>query len=110
MTVHSQQLGAHASTPAAYTTIYTVPANTRTILKHIWVRNLAAAAGIAAFELILASGTTVYFYYHLAAAGASGDTSALDLWVVLKAGDVVKMAGNATGVDVILSGAELSTL
>lgn len=110
MTVHSTQLGAHQAIPAALTTLYTVPALTRTIVKSLWLRNATAGAVTCEIALVLAGGATVAFFQPLAASPATGSSVYLNLWVVLNAGDKLQVSGAAgSGVDAIASGAALST-
>lgn len=110
MTVHSTQLGAHQTIGTGGVTIYTVPANKRAIVKSIWIRNTAGAAQTAAFALILTGGATITIFQPLAASPAAGSSLYLDLWVILNAGDALKITAGAASLDAIVSGTELSTL
>jgi hypothetical protein len=109
VTVHSTQLGSGVALTAGYHTLYTVPANTRTIFKGIWLRNGGAAAFVGGVQLHLASGGSPAFFIPLAASPAAGSTVWIALWVVLNAGDQLNVAGSASGIDAIVAGTELST-
>lgn len=108
MTVHSTQLGAAAAVGVAGVTVYTVPAGKRTILKGIWLRNTGGAANVAKLELTLVGGTSVFFYVNLDVSANAGNTVFLNLWVVMNAGDALKMTAAVNSVNIIASGAELT--
>lgn len=108
MTVHSTQLGGGSYASGSYHSVYTVPAGKRTIVKGLWIRNTNAAAQVVAINCDTVSFGNVYFYYHLAAAGSSGDSQYFDIWIVLNAGDVLKVGPGASNADVIAAGAELT--
>lgn len=110
MTVHSTQLGAHAAVTTGGSTIYTVPSNTRTILKSLWFNNTNAAAQNVSVIIALVGGSNLTFKFPLAAPPAAGQLLYLPLWVVMNVGDAIKVFPGSNGVDVIASGAELSTV
>ena len=108
MTVHSNRLGQGASIAAGFHDIYTCPADTRTIVKTIWLRNATAGAITGGFAVVLSGGATITFFQPLAATPAAGSTVKIEPWLVLRVGDKLQIAGAAgSGVDAYVSGAEL---
>lgn len=107
MTVHSTQLAGRAGMTTGVVTVYTVPAGKRTIFKHAWIRNTAAAAGVCAIQVVFVGGGTAGFFYPLAATGAAGSTIGIDLWVVLNAGDKINYGPSNNNNDILFSGTEL---
>lgn len=107
MTVHSTQLGADLTLGTGATTLYTVPAGKRTIVKSIVVCNGNAAANFVGFGVIRAGVTIANFRYFVAATSTSGDTVSDLPWIVLNAGDQLLAQAHLASVSVIVSGAEL---
>lgn len=107
MTVYSTQLGAGSFAAGSYSTIYTVPTGKRTILKSLWVRNTYAGANICKINCDTVAHGNVYFYFPLTTSGTSGDTVLVPLWVVLSAGDILKVEPTQSSVELIASGSEL---
>lgn len=107
--VHSVQLGNGIALGAGLNTLYTCPSGKRTIVKSVYLRNATAAAVVSAIAVTRSTGGTINFFVPLAATPAAGSTVFLDLWMVLNAGDVLKVGGAAgSGVDALASGAELT--
>lgn len=108
MTVHSTQLGYNNALGTVLTTLYTAPSGKRTIVKGIQIYNGAAAANQVTVEVTNAGGLVVTFNIHLGATGSATDTQLIDLWMVMNAGDSLKMVAGSAGVRVLVSGAELN--
>lgn len=109
MTVHSTLLGHGASLAIGLHTLYTVPAGKRTIVKSITLYNHGAATNRVVLEATLGGTDTVIADPILAAAGAAGDWLQIACWIVLNAGDALKLSGQSAVVDATASGAELTT-
>lgn len=107
MTVYSKQLGAGSFAAGSYSTIYTVPAGRTAILKSLWVRNTFAGANICKINVDTVAHGNVYFYFPLATSGTTGDTVLVLPYVVLAAGDVLKVEPTQSNVELIASGSEL---
>lgn len=110
MTVHSKQLGTASALGTALTTIYTCPTNKRTIVKSLVVYNGAAGANVVTWELKAGSTLLATWNTHLAATGAAGDTVYEAPWIVMNAADLLQAIASASGVRLVVSGAELSTI
>jgi hypothetical protein len=107
VSVHSTQLAVGSYTTGSYHTVYTVPSLKRTILKGVWLRNTACSANIVKINVHTVGGTDVYFYVNLVLSGSAGDSTFLNLWVVLNPGDVLKVQPTVSSVEAVFSGAEL---
>jgi hypothetical protein len=107
MTPRSTQLCAAHITSGSLGLVYTVPAGKRTIVKSLTCYN--DHAGTNYLQVVGYTGATELFQVrvYMAAAGSTGDTQELMLWLVLNAGQTVEMAAEASGVQVLMSGAEL---
>lgn len=107
MTVHSTQLGANEAVGTTEVTIYTVPANIRTIVKGLQLVNNSGSANFIALELYSGSTLLGYWREYMGAAGASGDSITKEIWMVMNAGQTFKAVCHAVSISVILSGSEL---
>lgn len=107
--VHSSQLAAGSFSDASLHTIYTAPASTRVIVKGVAVRSAAGTAG--AVQLVLATGSVaVSLGLWCAAAGSNGDTNISQPWLVMNAGDQLKIEfPSASGGWFWIAGAVLPT-
>jgi len=96
----------------AAATKYTVPASTKTILRHIHVENPSAAA--VGFTMSIgadAAGTRLYSAYSIPAAAAGQPASVLDIfcYYVLDAAEIIQAFGSTTNILVLtLDGTELT--
>lgn len=109
MTVHSTQLGLELTFSTTHTTVYTVPAGKRTIVKSILIQNQTAAAGTVTIWVQVGSTQLFAINYHLTAAGSVGDSVTLAPWLVLNAGQSLVVATQAGSAGIAFSGAELQT-
>ena len=108
MTVHSTQLGLALTIGTGGTTLYTVPAGKRTIVKSVVLQNLNAAAAQATIAIYNGATELAQWGVHLAAAGAAGDSNADQIWVVLNAGQRLKVFAGAASCSAVASGSELA--
>jgi hypothetical protein len=108
VTVYSTQLGSNATINTSGSTIYTVPAGKRTIVKSLAVANFFAGANNAVIAYFHGATLLGYHNVHLATAGSSGDTEVSQPYVVLNAGDSIKVTPSNNGVAVLASGSELT--
>lgn len=109
MAVHSARLAATANQGTSETTVYTVPAGIRTIVKCVVCFNAASAANRLAIKAY--SGSTLLFQWTMAttALGTSGETAIALPWIVLNAGEHLTLTADASFVRVAISGTELQT-
>lgn len=109
MTVHSNQLGHAFALGTVETTLYTVPANHRTIFKGYSACNYASGANV--LTLLLYRASTNYHFWHefLTASATNGDTVNREIWMVLLAGDQIRAIATAADLTVVVSGSELGT-
>lgn len=105
---HSTQLGHAAALGTTDSTVYTVPASTRTILKSVVAYNLSGSASWVLLTFSNSGGTIGYLFGTMAAGAAAGSCLILEPWIVLNAGDVVKAHCETGTCSLILSGAALS--
>lgn len=108
MAVHSTQLGHDAVLSSSTVTLYTTPANKRTIMKSVVCKNLHNAANFVAITFTNTSGDLGYYVLYMAASGSQGDSVDWTPWVVLNAGDKIEAIAQSGNVGIIVSGAELS--
>lgn len=93
-------------------TIYTTPAATKTIVKHIHVQN--PSGSIVTFTLTIgadAAGKRLYDAFSIPAAGAGVTTNVIDIWTyeVLEATEVIQAASGTNNILVItIDGDELT--
>lgn len=100
------QLGQAAIT-AAYTTLYTVPANTRTYVKNIDVCNTTGGAVSVYIHLVpsagsVGTGNAIYYATSIAA-------NAVLHWQgvqIMNTGDTIQIKGSGTGCTITASGGE----
>jgi D-alanyl-D-alanine carboxypeptidase len=87
--------------------VYTVPANTRTIVKNIILQNNAAAANRAIISIN--SGSTILAAWGLTPGPSASATETLtyNSWFVMNPGETLKVVAAASSLEVIASGAEL---
>jgi hypothetical protein len=109
MTVHSTQLGANGAIAAGGATLYTVPAGKRTILKSVVLQNNAAGANRIILRIDLVGGGNMSWGVTVGAAGGASESMVIDCWIVLNAGDVLKVNPTSSFVEAIASGAQLTT-
>jgi hypothetical protein len=84
------------------TTIYTVPAGFRVVLRTILWRNQAATTNLVYLRL---NNTLTIFSLNLGASGASGGSPQSDFWVVLQPGHTLQLATTAAaGFNAVVSG------
>jgi hypothetical protein len=102
VTVHSTQLGKNATITTAGSTLYTVPAGKRTIVKGIGLQNLHSAAQTVVITL---AGIDVGVW--LTALNTDGAGKFLEPWIVLNAGDHVQVSPLAGNCEAIIAGSEL---
>lgn len=86
-------LGNVASVYPATTTVYTVPAGDRIILRSVAVRNLSGSVGVQVYVLV--DGIFVWTGI-LTPGSTSGGSQEWRPWVVVGPGSVIKMAVSAT--------------
>ena len=108
MTVRSKQLGIANPVTTAGNNIYTVPAGHRAIVKSIYLENLHTAAQRIVIN-IKSGATTLCQLVTTPGAGASAtETSYLNVWLVLEAGQVLQILPLLGNCEAIVSGAELA--
>jgi hypothetical protein len=84
------------------TTVYTVPANTTTILKNIVMSNTAATPATITINV---AGVGIVNSYSVSA----NDSVIMDMSLVLSAGDVISaLQGTSNAINLFLSGVEVS--
>jgi hypothetical protein len=90
------------TTTASETTLYTVPAGDRIILRSVVMQNMASSAQGC---LIYLPGGFQVFFHQLGAHNSGTDSFEWRPWIVATPGQTITAkVGNATGVDVLLSG------
>lgn len=109
MAVHSTHLGHVLSQGTAEATVYTVPANTRTILKSVVAQNLNAAAQRLTVKVWNGATQLSQYTLDLTATGTAGQSAVSLPWIVLNAGWHITVVASAASISVALSGTELST-
>lgn len=107
MTVHSTQLGANSAVTTAGATLYTCPAGKRTIVKSVVLENTASASQRVFIEVVLHSGGAIQPSVTLGANPSATEAIVWSCWIVLNAGDSIKIQPSANGVQAIVSGTEL---
>jgi hypothetical protein len=105
MTVHSTSLGHGASLSVALHTLYTVPTGKRSLVKWLTLYNHGASTNRVVVEVTLSGTDVVVADPILAAAGAANDYLQLALWIVLNAGDSLKVAPQSSTIDATANGA-----
>lgn len=108
MAVHSTQLGGGANLSTGATTLYTVPSGKRTIVKSLYLHNRAGSANRV--TIIFHSSTLGSVVFAVTPGASSSATESLfqELWAVLNAGDYISVNPASSGMDVLVSGTELS--
>ena len=97
------------SAPNTYEDVYTVPANTQSVISTIVVANLQTVAG--AFRIaVRPAGATLSNEHHIAydVALAASDSTTLTLGLTLDASDVVTVRADLDTVAFSLFGSEIS--
>lgn len=107
MAVHSTQLGAHTGITTAGVTLYTVPAGKRTIVKSVCFQSHAAASQRVFIVFSSATAGDIALGVTVGAIGSATESMNYECWVVLNAGDKLKVVPVSDNVDAIASGAEL---
>lgn len=93
-------------TTVAPTTVYTVPAGKRFVLKHVTVQN---TTGLSKNVQLRLGGIGTIYNWQLTAYGSGGDRAASNFWIVLNAGDTIQLNPTVAGqIDVTLSGSLLT--
>jgi hypothetical protein len=106
--VHSTSLIAASGLAAGATTLYTVPTGKRTIVKSVRMINGGAAAARVVLSRNGTGGVLGYWIAHLAAANAAGEDIELATWVVMNAGETLKLIAGGTTTALMVSGSELT--
>jgi hypothetical protein len=109
MTVHSTQLGANGAIGSGGATLYTVPTGKRTILKSVVLQNNAAGANRIILRIDLVGGGNVSWGVTVGAAGGASESMLVECWIVMDAGDVLKVTPTSSFVEALASGAQLTT-
>ena len=108
MTVRSKQLGTGTAIGTTNVTLYTCPANTRTIVRQVILFNAGASAITAQINIENGGTQIVGWEVELGARHSATASYINQIWVVLKAGDDLRVNASAgTGLQAIASGAEL---
>jgi hypothetical protein len=107
VTVHSNQLGFGSAIGVGTTTLYTVPAGKRTIVKSIQTQNLNAAAQRVVYSVKNGATTKWQWSEHPAAVNAAGEFVDRQTWIVMVTGDFLTVTVAAASVEVGVSGSEL---
>jgi hypothetical protein len=93
-------VGSVTSVSPTYTTLYTVPAGHRIVLRNIQLHN---QDGTTARLFYLKVGGTLVYNPSVSAGG----NSAVSLWIVLGPGQTIQTAGsNAAGFGLVVSGSD----
>lgn len=108
MAVHSTQLGANGAIGTGGYTIYTCPAGKRTIVKTIVLQNTAAASNRVGINLSLVGGGSVLWHVTLGASASATESEVYDLWLVMNAGDSLRLTPAANSIEAVASGSELT--
>jgi hypothetical protein len=103
------KLLARAALTTSDTTVYTVPSNTTTIIKHIMLCNTTGSARLVRVEVVPNGGTAgaasaIVYDFSL---GANLPWSELH-FIVMAAGDFLSVKADAGGVTITVSGVEVS--
>lgn len=107
MTVRSKQLGIANPVTTSGNNIYTVPSSTRTIVKSIYIENLHSAAQRVVLSVKSGSTNLVQLVVTPGAVNSATETSFLNVWLVMEAGQVLNVLPLLGNVEVVVSGAEL---
>lgn len=94
-------------------TVYTVPANTKTIIRYIHVNNPSASIVTLTLSITTdAAGTRFYDVYNIPAKGAGVTDSARDIWcyIVMEAAEVLQLAAGTNNILVAFGVGEENTL
>lgn len=107
MAARSKQLAAATIGDGSVHNLYTVPSGFRTIVKGITVYNATATA--CGVTLEVKSGATLLALFNVwtKGAGVDGDTTILEPWIVLEAGQTLAVGFCSSGGYITVSGAEL---
>lgn len=111
MTVVARTLAETAAIPAAQTTLYTAPANTRAIIDKMTATNTTAAAVTLSINIVVSAGTAGTANLVASAQSIAAGASYLCPEVVghvLSAGDFVSVLPSAAGVNIRMSGREVA--
>lgn len=104
--LRANQLWKGTVTTAVATTVYTVPAGKRTILKFVTVLNVGAATRDVQLRVV---GPGTIYHWSLTSYSTGGDRATGTFWIVLSAGDQVQVNLNLAGtVTMTISGSEHS--
>lgn len=106
--VHSKRLGANAAVGTTDTTLYTCPSGSRTIVKGVQWQNLGATAAQARLKVFNGATQVMQYSTQLGALHAADDSDTREIWLVMNAGETLKVAMSAGTAMVAVSGAELT--
>lgn len=102
--LRATQLASAAINTTTPTTVYTVPTGKRAIVKQIVAQNTTGTSKDLQFRLPVL-GTVLHWV--LAAYGTGADRVVQNVWIVLNAGDTIKLNTVVAGlVNVVISGSE----
>lgn len=94
--------GSVTSVNPTRTTLYTVPAGDRIVIRNLAARNLN---GSSATTVILWVANALVFTVSLTTGGTAGDHISQNLWIVATPGQTIQMAAsNSTGFGIVVSG------
>lgn len=108
MTVRSKQLGIANPVTTSGNNIYTVPASHRAIVKSIYIENLHSAAQRVVMSVKSGSTNLVQLVVTPGAVNSATETSFLNVWLVMEAGQVLNILPLLGNVECVVSGAELA--
>jgi hypothetical protein len=102
--LRSTQLWKGVVSSTTVTTVYTVPAGKRAILKFVTVMNAGAATRDVQLRI---GGLGTIAHWNLTAYGTGGDKATGTFWVVLNAGETIQVDLTVAGtVSMTISGSE----
>jgi len=108
----NKRLAGPAPIATGPTTIYTVPANTRTIVRHIHVQNPSGSPVTLTYSIGAdAAGTRIRDAFSVPAAAAGVTANVIDDWgpYTLSAGEIIQAAAGTNNILVItIDGEELT--
>jgi hypothetical protein len=108
VTVRSKQLGIANPVTTSGNNIYTVPADHRAIVKSIYIENLHTAAQRVVMSVKSGSTNLVQLVVTPGAVNSATETSFLNVWLVMEAGQVLNILPLLGNVECVVSGAELA--
>jgi len=104
--LRSAQLFLGSITSTTPTTVYTVPAGKRAVIKFVTLQNTTGSAKNVQMRL---STLGTVWNWNLGAYGSGADAQQSSFWIVLNAGDYIQMNPTASGqIDMSISGSLLT--